>query len=130
VRDEDGVYQLVVPVKVDSAGGGFDARDDNGFGVSTGAIGRNESPEALAQLLYGNFTGVITSAQPSAQTSTADTSRIAFTGALAAKQGEGTVYIKKFGTTACGVSMFTDGIAAVPHNTVASAILPTITRLP
>jgi hypothetical protein len=132
VRDEDGVCQLTVPAtyKVDSAGDGFDALDDNGFGVLTSAVGRSESPEALAQLLYGNFSAVFTNAQPSAPSSTGDTSRIDFTGALGSNQGKGSVYIKKYGTTACGVSMFTYDEAAVPHATSASVIFATVKRLP
>ena len=132
VRDEDGVCQLVLPTshKVDSAGDGFDALDDNGFGVSTSATGRSESPETLAQLLYGNFTTTFTSPQPSAPVSIGDTSRIDFVGALASNPGKGTVYIKKFGSTVCGVSMFTYDKAAVPHNTSATAILPTLKLIP
>ncbi len=132
VRDEDGICLLIVPstYKVDSAGDGFDALDDNGFGVLTGVVGRNESPEALAQLLYGNFTAVFTGAQPSPPDSKGDTSRIDFIGALGSRQGKGTTYIKKFGTTVCGVSLFTYDNAAVAHTAATSAILTTIERLP
>lgn len=132
VRDESAICQLVVPASyaVDSAGDGFDALDDNGFGVITSARGRSESPQALAQLLYGNFSAVFTDAQANAPDSTGDTSRIDFTGALGANQGKGTVYIKKYGTTVCGVSLFTYDKAAVPHNTAAGAILPTIKLIP
>jgi len=80
--------------------------------------------------LYGNFTSVFTSAQPGQPSSTGDTSRIDFAGSLASNPGKGTIYVKKFGTTVCGVSLFTYDKAAVPHNTAVSAILPTIKRIP
>ena len=39
--------------------------------------------------------------------SNATTSQFDFTGTLASNSGKGTVYIKEFGTTGCGISLFT-----------------------
>lgn len=128
VRDEDGRCQLtLIPgYTVDSAGDGFDADDENGIGVLSSAAGRSETPEALAQSLYGGFTSVLTAVQQGKMTSNATTAQIDFTGALASNTGKGTVYIKKFGTTVCGVSIFTYDDAQIPHEIAATAILPTV----
>jgi len=132
VRDDTGVCQLVVPVgyKVDSVGGGFDARDDNGFGVIAGAIGRNESPEALAQLHYGKLHR--RHYRRAAERTEEYHRHLAdrFHRGARGETGKGTVCFKQYGTTVCGVSMFTYDSAAVPHNTAASAILPTIKAPP
>ncbi|HEY8602265.1 MAG TPA: hypothetical protein VIL85_27820 [Thermomicrobiales bacterium] len=128
VRDEDGRCQLtLIPgYTVDSAGDGFDADDANGLGVLSSAAGRSETPEALAQSLYSGFTSVLTNVQQGKTTSNAATSQIDFTGTLASNSGKGTVYIKKFGTTVCGVSIFTYDKAQIPHEIVATSILLTV----
>jgi hypothetical protein len=128
VRDEDGICRLTVPpgYTVDSAGDGFDADDGKGIGVLTGATGRAETPEALAQSLYGGFTSILTDLQQGQVTNTADTSQIDFTGTLGTQPGKGTVYVKKFGTTVCGLSVFTYSGAAVPHESAITSLIPTV----
>ncbi len=58
--------------------------------------------------------------------SNATTSQFDFTGTLASNSGKGTVYIKEFGTTGCGISLFTYDKAQLPREIVATAILPTV----
>ena len=130
VRDEDGICQLtLIPgYTVDSGGDGFDADDGNGIGVLSGAKGRSETPEALAQSLYGGFTSVLSGVQQGKVTTGSTSSQIDFTGALAANAGKGTVYVKKFGTTVCGVSIFTYNDAQIPHDIAATAILLTVSE--
>lgn len=128
VRDEEGRCQLtLIPgYTVDSGGDGFDADDGNGIGVLSSAAGRSETPEALAQSLYNGFTSVLTDVQQGKTTSNATASQIDFTGALATTIGKGTVYVKKFGTTVCGISIFTYDTAQLPHEIVTTAILSTV----
>jgi len=125
VRDEGERCQLtLIPgYTVDNAGDGFNADDENGLGVLSSAAGRSGTPEALAQSLYSGFTSVLTNVQQGKPTSNATTSQIDFTGTLASNSGKGTVYIKKFGTTVCGVSIFTYDKAQIPHEIATTSIL-------
>jgi len=93
--------------------------------ASSRPVGRSETPEALAQSLYSGFTNVLTNVQQG-KASNATTSQIDFTGTLASHSGKGTVYIKEFGTTGCGISLFTYDKAQLPREIVATAILPTV----
>lgn len=128
VIDEAKVCKLTIPpgYTVDSGGDGFDANDASGIGVLTGGTGRSDSAQELAQILYESFSSVLDNVQQSKATPGPNTYQIDFTGDLASNPGKGTVYVKKFGTTACGVSIFTYDDAAIPHATVVNAILPTV----
>jgi hypothetical protein len=128
IRDENGVCQLTLPAgyTMDSGGDGFDATDENGFGVLAGATGRSDSAEALAQSVYINFTSVMEDVQQGKVTNTPDSSRIDFTAALADNPGQGTVYVKKFGTSVCAMSVFTYDEAQVPHATAMATLIATL----
>jgi hypothetical protein len=128
VRDEDSVCQITLPVgyTVDSEGDGFDADDEKGFGVLSGATGRSDAAEDLAQSVYANFTSVMENVQQGEVTNTPDSSRIDFTGSLADDPGQGTVYVKRFGTSVCAMSVFTYDGAQVPHATAMATLIATL----
>ncbi len=128
VRDEDGICQLTIlpGYTVDNAGDGFDANDNMGIGVLTSATGRTESPAELAETLYDGVTAALDNPKKGKVTPGTNSSQIDFTAELQGQPGKGTVFAKKFGTTACGLSIFTFDGAAIPHEAVVAAILPTV----
>src|SRR4051794_6874865 len=128
VRDDGKNCQLTLPAgyTVDSGGDGFDADDDNGFGVLSSAAGQGASPEALAQSLFASFTSVMTDVQQGKVTTTTDTSRIDFTATFVNSPSDGSVYVKKFGATACAMSVVTYQGAQVPHPLVMTTLIATL----
>lgn len=128
VRDDAKSCQLTLPAgyTVDSEGDGFDANDDNGFGVLTSATGQSASPEALAQSLFESFTSVMSDVQQGKVTTTGDTSRIDFTATFVSSPSDGSVYVKKFGSTVCAISVVTYNEAQIAHATAMTALIATL----
>jgi hypothetical protein len=93
---------------------------------SGGAAMQGAQLLAGAQSLLGQFGGTLQGVQQSASRQSADTAQLGFTANRAGSNGQGSISVRRFGSTVCALVFYADASATPPFATTFPALVASV----